>query len=112
MGRWLWLHGTSEGVNSGVAMCQVPGKEGTCPVPCVGFLASSSLNWSRDQGCSGETGTVAVNIGAMCGAEASQKDFFVPNLVCLPFLSIVQAAIVPVHSHSPPGGSDRNTLPL
>lgn len=71
-----------------------------CLVPCVGLVAASGLNWSGDQGCSGENGTVVVNLGAVCGAEASQKGFFVPNPVCLPFLCVVQAAIAPVHSHS------------
>lgn len=87
---------------------QVPGKEGAWLVPCVGLMAASGLNWSGDHGCSEETGTVVVNLGA----EASQKGFFVPNLVCLPFLSIVQAAIIPVHSHSSPGDPDKSTLPL
>lgn len=64
-GKWVWLCGTSWGVNSDVAVCQVPGKEGAWLVPCVVLVAASGLNWSGDHGCSGETGTVVVNLGAV-----------------------------------------------
>ena len=40
--------------------------------------------------------------------------FFVPSLCAgrPQFLSVVQAAIIPAHSHSSPGGAKKSVLPL
>lgn len=74
-GWWVWLHGTSWGVNSDVTVCQVPGKEGARLVPRVGLVAASGLNWSGDHGCSGETGMVVVNLGGYVEQRHLRRGF-------------------------------------
>lgn len=108
-------------VNLDVTIPQVPGKKGPWVVPRVFLVPASGLYCCGDHGCSGEAGTVVLNLGAvavkqmLCVEQRHlRRVFFVPNLFasCPLFLIIIQAAIIPVHSHSLPGGSKKSMLPL
>lgn len=127
-GKWVWLHGTPWGVNSGVAVCQVPGKEGAWLVLRVVLVAASGLNWRGDHGCSGETGAVVVNLGAvdvkqmLCVEQRRLRRFFLflilsacrflalsklPSSQCIPIPLLV--ALIKVCFPSKFGSWDKRT---
>ena len=97
------LHGQANGsgcigllgdVNLDVTVPQVPGKKGAWLVPRVFLVAASGLYCHGDHGCSGETGTVVLNLGAvaaeqmLCVEQRHLRRFFCSLSVCwLPSVS-------------------------
>lgn len=76
-------------VNLDVTIPQVPGKKGPWVVPRVFLVAASGLYCCGDHGCSGEAGTVVLNLGAvavkqmLCVEQRHLRRFFL-FLICLP----------------------------